>query len=84
MGSRGMVGEDGLSMPVRWADMRSMERVGVRQSSGDDHEAGGQERRCDFHASERGDMTTSDRTTGTRDEHDHVIRQVNGWTRPHL
>jgi hypothetical protein len=41
--SRGIVGEEGLSMPVRWADMLPMERVGVRQSDGDHHEARGQE-----------------------------------------
>jgi hypothetical protein len=41
MGLCGMVGAEGLSMPVRWADMLPMERVGVRQSDGDHHEAGG-------------------------------------------
>jgi hypothetical protein len=50
-----------------------MERIGVRQHHRDHHEAGGQERRCGPQASKRREMATSDRTTGTRDEHDNVI-----------
>jgi hypothetical protein len=43
MWRHGVVSEDGLSIPVRRADILPMERVGVRQSHGDHHEAGGQE-----------------------------------------
>jgi hypothetical protein len=45
VGSRGMVGEDGLSIPVHRADMRPMERIWVPQNHRDHHEAGGRESR---------------------------------------
>ena len=68
-----MVGEDGLSMPARWADMRSMEGVSVRQSDGDHHEAEGR-RTNDAPRLLKGEvMATSDRVTGTRDEPYNVI-----------
>jgi hypothetical protein len=54
--------------------MRSLERVGVRQRYGDHHEAGGGRRTPDALMLLKGEgMATSDRTTGTRDEHYNVI-----------